>query len=55
MQTKTKILLCFLKRKEKKSYVKVKKKVRDEEGGKNQKMKESDYVQMIIYKEVGKK
>ena len=30
----------------KKNYVKVKKKEIDEEGGENQKMKESDYVQM---------
>ena len=36
IKTKTKILLCFLKRKERNSYVKVKKKVRDEEGGKSE-------------------
>ena len=36
---------------EKKNYVKVRKKMGDEEGGKKSKNGESDYVQMIIYKE----
>ena len=53
MKIKRKFFFVFLRNKnEKESYVKVRKKTRDEEGGENQKMKESDYVQMSIYKEV---